>query len=188
MASSPLGSTCLPNTSTDPNVTYTFIITPPTGPVIRVTQPTRVFTMPGNPTPRIPLNSTVRVVMLSPLNCTSASATGTVLFRPAPGGGNPPLPSTPTPGSVDRSREDVTAYPNPVKDEMQVDMLSLVKGDAELTLHDATGRLVLRQSATGQGVRRYARLDTHALPNGMYTMRVQLASGNVFTQQVAVTH
>ena len=85
---------------------------------------------------------------------------------------------------MDRSREEVAAFPNPADQLIQIELARVVKGDAQLTLLDATGRVVRQQTATAAS----ATLDTRELPRGLYSLRVRLASGNVYTQPIAISH
>ena len=67
---------------------------------------------------------------------------------------------------------------------VQVDVARIVRGDAQLTLLDATGRVILNQVISAASTA----LNTRAVPRGLYTLRVVLPWGNVYTQSVSISH
>ena len=190
---------CYPSRSTldaprvvDPLVTYTFTVVEPANPPATTVPTTTIINRLVNffdnnlagPYPLV--GTTVTAEVLSPLTCLFGS-TSVTLPRVAPSHPSSPSPSVGS-QAVDRSREEVAAFPNPADQLIQIELARVVKGDAQLTLLDATGRVVRQQTATAAS----ATLDTHdlphGLPHGLYSLRVRLASGNVYTQPIAISH
>ncbi len=129
-----------------------------------------------------PPGTSITATVLSPLTC--LFGTITVGFRPAPGGGGQPNNTAPASQRTILEREDIAAFPNPADGVMKVELARVVRGDAHVTLLDATGRVALQQTTASA----LATLDTRTLSAGLYTLRVRLASGNVFTQHVSISH
>jgi hypothetical protein len=62
--------------------------------------------------------------------------------------------------------KDIRIYPNPVEDYCYVEIGFEVKSEAEITLHDMTGKIV----QTIKTKNRVTKIDTSALPQGIYVV------------------
>lgn len=81
-------------------------------------------------------------------------------------------------GMSDASVQSQAAlWPNPTADELNLALISLVNGIVEVSILDASGRLLLRESRTVITGRNQHSLDTRALPAGVFTLRATDAQG-----------
>jgi hypothetical protein len=81
---------------------------------------------------------------------------------------------------------ELACVPNPVQDELRVQVRGNSQEALRLVLTDVTGRHVMsiEQSAPGADVS----MSTDAVPSGVYTLRAVGKAGTVATAQVAVSH
>lgn len=59
-------------------------------------------------------------------------------------------------------------YPNPTKGMLRIDLPRLNDLEALITVHDASGKLIIRKSSNGPG----NSVDLSAYPNGFYIMKI----------------
>ena len=63
-------------------------------------------------------------------------------------------------------KQDIRIYPNPVEDYCYVEIGSKFNGEAEITLHDMTGRLILNIKTKNS----VTKINTSTLPQGVYVV------------------
>jgi hypothetical protein len=74
----------------------------------------------------------------------------------------------------------VTVYPNPTKDVLNIEFNYLQAKDADISVADVTGRVVMRTTKS-INPNEFFSLDTAGLPSGVYFVKVVTAT---FVQQV----
>ncbi len=85
--------------------------------------------------------------------------------------------STPNQSALDAGLE---VFPNPVNNELQVRWTAETNQPLNLELYDVNGRVLLQQTVAGNS--RAARLDTQALPAGIYLLRLEGAVRRIVKQ------
>ena len=65
------------------------------------------------------------------------------------------------------SRKEISIYPNPAKDEFFLKFSNKNLGKLNIEIYDASGKLVTRQKISANDS-----VNTRALPNGVYTVKV----------------
>ncbi len=68
----------------------------------------------------------------------------------------------------------LTAYPNPVKEQLQLRLADALTGELSVTLRDMTGRTVYRQNFNGNAVA----IDMSTYPHGIYILEVSTKEKN----------
>ena len=71
---------------------------------------------------------------------------------------------------------NVLVYPNPATTAVQILLQSVANSDVQLSLYDATGKLLQQQHTTATGTAQKLQLNIAGLPAGVY--QLQLQSGN----------
>lgn len=72
-------------------------------------------------------------------------------------------------------------WPNPSSGDLNLAMISLADGLIDISIHDVSGRLVLRESRAIATGRNQHSLDARALPAGVYTLRASDANGKAIS-------
>ena len=65
--------------------------------------------------------------------------------------------------------QETLIYPNPTKGLLRIDFPSLVSQEAAIRVHDAQGKLIIQQSASGSN-----QVDLSAYPSGYYIMIIRI--------------
>jgi PKD repeat protein len=77
--------------------------------------------------------------------------------------------------------DGIAAWPNPVVDELNIALTSAVRGTADVTVLDMSGRMVLAERRTLSDGRNQLLLQTTTLSPGLYTVRI--SNGNASISQ-----
>jgi len=72
-------------------------------------------------------------------------------------------------------KQDIRIYPNPVENYCYVEIGFEIRGEAEITLYDMSGKLV-QKVKTKNGV---TKINTEILPQGVYVVNVKSQTKNV---------
>ncbi|MCO6490930.1 MAG: T9SS type A sorting domain-containing protein [Phaeodactylibacter sp.] len=86
---------------------------------------------------------------------------------------------------VSQGYERIRLYPNPVQDELNVQLQAFSGGQATLSVRNGLGQ-VLMQRRIGQAESQVERLNTSQLQAGMYFLTVQVEGGGTFTEKFMV--
>jgi len=70
------------------------------------------------------------------------------------------------------SGEEIRILPNPTKDILEVDYLSLLRGHVVLQLYDAVGRVLYTKELTSNGNGFIEKIDMTALASGNYMLHI----------------
>ncbi len=81
----------------------------------------------------------------------------------------------------------VSAYPNPAQDELTIQSQLSSKSAVQVSLVNLVGQTVVNTTATVAEVQRGLKLNTSALAQGLYVVRVSTSEGT-FTTKVQVRH
>lgn len=77
-------------------------------------------------------------------------------------------------------REQITVFPNPGKDNLEISLGSEAKGKAQIRLVDMQGRQVLSQNASSDSENGNIKIQVSGLPKGLYVVQV-VTEGNKYT-------
>jgi hypothetical protein len=84
-------------------------------------------------------------------------------------------------GIVNIETNQLAVYPNPVKDEVTVDLTLIAGSKADIEIYNLSGQLVFRENhAAAQSTHR---INTAALPAGIYTLSA-LADGKIYRSRI----
>jgi hypothetical protein len=81
--------------------------------------------------------------------------------------------------------EQLTLFPNPAKDEVNVRFVATQSGAYDVSLYDATGKTILTQKAQFSEGENTASLDVMSLPRGLYVLKVSNGE-ELFSQKVII--
>ena len=147
--------------------------------ILKSTNSVRLNNLQTNPLPiGVPLNVRVRALVAGGAYTAFGSACRIIVN---PGGGA-------NLNAIENNAEPVfRMYPNPSRDEvvhLMVEGLSDVAPDAQVTIHDAMGRLVVsEQVSVGGGTLNHVLSLDAGMGLGMYIVQVQV-DGHVFTERL----
>jgi hypothetical protein len=79
-------------------------------------------------------------------------------------------------GVAETATEAIRVYPNPVRDNLQIEISGLMSGTVRLMVTDARGQLVYDQTTQAGNM---MTLDTSAFADGLYFLRAQTAGGEL---------
>jgi hypothetical protein len=84
-------------------------------------------------------------------------------------------------GIVNIETNQLAVYPNPMKDELKVDLTLIAGNKADIEIYNLSGQLVLKEKLTvAQSTHR---INTAALPAGIYTLSA-LADGKIYRSRI----
>jgi hypothetical protein len=81
--------------------------------------------------------------------------------------------------------EQLTLFPNPAKDEVNVRFVATQSGAYDVSLYDATGKTILTQKAQFNEGENTASFDVVSLPRGLYVVKVSNGE-ELFSQKVII--
>ena len=81
--------------------------------------------------------------------------------------------------------EQLSLFPNPARDEVNVRFIATKAGAYDVNLYDATGKALLSQKAQFNEGENTASLDVQALPRGLYVVKVSNGD-ELFSQKVII--
>lgn len=73
------------------------------------------------------------------------------------------------------SRNEVAVYPNPVKDILNIDFLSLADSEADILIYDLTGKQRIKTKKTNTD--KILKIDTQSLKLGIYILEINSLNG-----------
>jgi len=77
------------------------------------------------------------------------------------------------------SQNNIKVYPNPAKDELNVEAASIMK---EIRIFNITGQMVLDQAVNGKTLK----VQTSNLPSGIYNLKVLTEDGSSFDRKIVI--
>lgn len=87
--------------------------------------------------------------------------------------------------NVEENYETVKLYPNPVQDELNVELSGFLGDRVMMRIHNSLGQVVMQRSL-GQAEEQVQRFNTSQLQSGMYYLTVQVEGKETFTEKFMV--